>query len=173
MLKKLLLAVVVFTACTAVAHAGIYAGASIGSAKVSDKESGFSFDKNDTGSKIFGGWSFMKFLGVEGAYNDLGSPEDNGVTVKINGWTLYGVGTLPIGKRFEIFGKAGFVFWNSDVNVSGGGGGGSDNGNDPAYGAGVGFKFGEHLGVRVEYERFDISDVDKVEVSSVGGIFRF
>jgi hypothetical protein len=106
---------------------------------------------------------------------DLGSPSDTagGVDAKVDvtAYDAFVRGILPIGKHFEVFGKAGLVFWDSELHSSGSSD--SDSGNDMAYGIGVGFKFGEHLGVRGEYERFDVSDVDKLDIISIGAEFRF
>ena len=59
-----------------VAHAddsGFYAGASIGQAR--QKARGF--EGNDLSYKLFGGWSFNKYLAVEGGYVDGGSQTDD------------------------------------------------------------------------------------------------
>jgi hypothetical protein len=176
-LKRLAMAILVLGACTMTAHAGLYLGASVGDASINDEDSGFSFDGSDTGGKAFAGFTILKFFGIEASYVDLGSIESeispgSDLTVDTTGWDVYAVGILPLGKHFEIFGKAGIFVWDAESSLTGGGGSDED-GNDPAYGAGVAFVFGGHFAVRAEYERFDISDVDKVEMISAGAEFRF
>jgi outer membrane protein with beta-barrel domain len=175
-LKRLLTALVILGACAVPAHAGLFVGGSVGDATINDEDSGFSFDANDTGYKVFAGFTLFKFFALEASYVDLGTPEDTiagtEISVDATGWDVYAVGILPLGKHFEIFGKAGIIVWDAETSVTGSADE-SDDGNDPAYGAGVAFKFGEHIALRLEYERFDISDVDKVEMASVGAEFRF
>jgi len=64
---------------------------------------------------------------------------------------------LPLG-IFEVFAKAGWLFY--DVNVDVGDADASDNGNDVVYGAGVGVNLFEHLNVKLEYEEIDIENTD-------------
>ena len=153
-----------------------YAGASIVESKVKVEDSGFDFDSSDTSYKIYAGYQFFKFFGVEGSYVDFGNLNDSSggidVDVKSTAWDAFAVGIIPFGKHFQIFGKFGLVRWDTDTDVSGAGSD-SDSGNDTAYGAGLEFIFGKHFGVRGEYERYDIQDTDKVETYSVGADFRF
>lgn len=167
MVRRLLLAVLMLGMVTATAHAGIYVGASAGESKLNTTN----FSDGDTSWKVYGGWTFLKFLGLEASYLDLGSPKDSGATISLTGSDLYIMGHLPLGKHLEIFGKVGYLFWNSDTKISGSSS--SDSGNDMAYGAGVAWKFGEHLRVRGEYERFDVSNTDSVYLTSIGADFRF
>jgi len=153
-----------------------YAGASVVDSKVKIEDSGFDFDSSDTSYKIYAGFQFFKFFGVEGSYLDFGSLDDSSggtdVTVSATGWDAFAVGIIPFGKHFQIFGKLGLVAWDSDTKASGFGSD-SDSGTDTAYGAGLEFIFGKHFGVRGEYERYDIKDTDKVETYSIGADFRF
>ena len=175
--SALALALVMFVGAP-LAHAGIYFGASVGDANVSQEDGGFDFSSSDTAYKAFVGWSFFKFFGIEASYLDLGTQEDEvtpgtDVSVDATAWDAFVVGQLPLGKHFELFAKAGIVVWDTSTSISGITGDSSDDGNDPAYGAGLKFKFGHFFGIRAEYERFDIEDTDKVDMASVGAEFRF
>jgi hypothetical protein len=59
------------------------------------------FDSDDTTFKVFAGWRFNKFVGVELDYIDLGSPNDTvndlRVEAKINGVAPYVIGTVREG----------------------------------------------------------------------------
>ena len=153
-----------------------YVGASALETKVSVEESGVNFDGSATSYKVYAGYHFLKFLGIEASYLDFGSPNDDvsgtDVTIKSTGYDAFVVGVIPIGDHFEIFGKYGWVWWDSDTDVSGSGSD-SDSGNDSAYGAGLEFIIGKHFGIRGEYERYDIQDTNKVETYSIGADFRF
>ena len=82
------------------------------------------------------------------------------------------IGTIPIGKRFEIFGKFGFVKWDTKITINDGFSD-SNTGDDTMWGAGVVFKFGKHLAARLEYENFDVRGLDTVELTSAGLEYRF
>jgi OOP family OmpA-OmpF porin len=148
-----------------------YVGGSIGNSSVEVEDSGVSFDASDTAFKVYGGYRFFKFFGVEGSYVDFGSPEDSGFTIEPDGWDAFAVGVLPIGERFEVFGKLGLLWWDADI--SGSGFSDSDSGSDTAWGVGGAFKIGDHFAVRLEYEVFDIEDTEDVNLFSVGGEWRF
>ena len=154
----------------------IYVGASVGDTTIEASDNGFDFNDSDGSYKVFGGFRFLKFLGVEGSYVDFGSPSDSsgGTDVKVDAtaWDAFAVGVLPLGSHFEIFAKLGLVVWDTDTAIEGLGSD-SDSGTDSTYGAGVAFIFGKHLGVRAEYERFEIENTDKVDMVSIGADFRF
>ena len=172
MLRKVLLLVLVLGFCTATsAHAGFFAGAAIGYTKIDDNSNNLNFSSSATAYKAYGGFNIMKFFGVEGSYVNFGSPSDSGFKVDLTGWDIYGVGHLPLGKRFEIFGKYGWMFWNS--KVSGGGSSASENDHDAAYGAGVTFNLMKHLGIRGEYTKYQIGGVDKSDIGWLGADFQF
>ncbi|MEJ2762034.1 MAG: outer membrane beta-barrel protein, partial [Gammaproteobacteria bacterium] len=127
-------------------------------------------DDTDMGWKLFGGFHFNKYLGIEGGYADLGrtklslnatvndplispTPVNIASTARVNvdGFTLDGVLSYPIYDRFDVFGKAGAFFWSADlkanVNVTGLGTPISDtfsndeNGTDLTFGAGMRYHF--------------------------------
>ena len=176
MRNRILALVLVAIGMTSAALAGeAYVGAAVGKTGVKVSDQGATFDESDNSYKVYGGFRFLKFFGVEGSYVDLGAPKDtvggSDVTIDATAWDAFAVGVLPLG-FFEIFGKVGMVAWDSDVKISGTGSD-SDSGTDPAYGVGIAFKLGKLLAIRAEYERLDIEDTDKVDMASVGLDFRF
>jgi outer membrane protein with beta-barrel domain len=156
----------------------VYVGAAVGQATTEDDVGNVHFKDDTTGWKIYGGFRFLKFLGVEGSYVDLGSPSDgaSGVTWEADAkaYDLFAVGVIPIGP-FEVFGKWGVVATDTDVNVDAGFGNieSSSTETDMAYGVGAAWVFGEHIGVRVEYEKFEAGDIDDLFMYSAGVDFRF
>jgi OOP family OmpA-OmpF porin len=178
-MKKLLLLLVPVIALgtqSALADDGLSVGASIGYASIKDNSSNFDFDAQDTGYKIFANYTFAKYLGIEGGYIDFGKPNDsfagqNGV-IDAEGWSLYGVGALPLGDTVELFGKAGVISWDADSIVDGLSVG-ADDGNDLALGVGASWNVTERLGVRAEYDWFDIPNADNVWMASLGLVVRF
>ena len=162
------------------AHAGGFVGGSLGSTDV-DWNAPFTnldFGDDDSSWKIFGGWG-IKYFGLEVSYIDFGQfvDENSGTVARtdLQGLDAFFYGRFPFAKFFEVFAKAGLVYWDEDSTFQ------SSNafarrdttGNDFAYGAGVGFNFGKHFGLRVEYEVFEIENTDDVTLTSAGVLFRF
>lgn len=156
------------------AMAGGYIGASAGQGSTSfDAGGGTNFDASATSYKVLGGYRVLKFFGVEGDYRDFGSQRETvsgeEITLDTTAFDLFAVGVLPLG-LFEVFGKAGYTMWDAEVSALSQSV--SDSGNDMAFGVGAGYAFGK-VGVRLEYEMFDIADADDVSMVSVGAEFRF
>jgi OmpA-OmpF porin, OOP family len=175
------------------ADRGWFAGVGIGQMNTEIDDilgSGVKFDETDTAFKVFGGYKFFPWLSVEGAYVDGGKPEisesitdgsstaDLKLSVEVQSLVAAAVFTWPISDRFELFAKPGVAFWTSttDVNVTQDGSSvyssnQDDDGTAFFLGAGGAFNFNEHMGVRVEYEWFDVAatydDVNNEWVDSV------
>lgn len=174
-MKKLLLSLaIVFTALLLAApeaQAEIVLGASIGKSEL--KDGGVKDD--DKGGQLYAGFHFLKFLGVELEYTDFGTFEDDTGggrdTLDVSRADLFVLGVIPLG-RFEIYGKVGYGYWDSEFRAAGGSPQ-SDDGSDPAYGVGFAVKFVKLLAIRVEYEEFEVKGIDKLAMASVGLDFRF
>jgi OOP family OmpA-OmpF porin len=119
---------------------------------------------------------FNNGFGIEGNYIDFGKPDDNilGQIARIDAeaWTLYGVGSLGLSDTFDLFAKAGVVSWEADSLIDGVRVG-VDDGEDLALGIGAKLNFSESLGLRTEFEWFDIDDADAVWMASIGLELRF
>jgi hypothetical protein len=157
---------------------GLYIGAGIGAASFKDNlESGVTFDEEDAAYKAFVGWRFDAVpvidLAVELAYTDFGKPSQgvNAQQFEINlrGPSIAGLLILPLGP-IDLYGKAGVIDWKLDRTSAGTTR--TSSGNDPFYGAGIGFYIWK-LAFRAEYERYEIQDFDRVEMVSVHALFQF
>ncbi len=164
-----------FSLPTLAADNGIYLGASVGQSSVQYDDLDLDFDASATGFKVIAGWRFLDWLAIEGNYVDLGSGDDNvlgeRVESDVDGITLSAVGFLPVGP-VDLFARVGAINWNADLEAPGLGVSGSDDGTDLAYGVGAQFRVWS-LSVRGEYERFDISDADTVDLISIGVTWTF
>jgi len=87
----------------------------------------------------------------------------------LHGPSLAGLVILPLGP-IDLYGKGGAINWSADTTI--GGSTTSRSGTDAFYGAGIGFYIWK-LGFRAEYERFQIKDVDRVDLFSVSALFQF
>ncbi|MDX2413461.1 MAG: porin family protein [Woeseiaceae bacterium] len=157
----------------AYADSGFFLGAGLGNANV---ELTNAFDENDSASKVFGGFIFdmpVVDFAIEAAYVDLGSPSGtvlgDSVELDVKAISAFGVAGLDYG-LFGFFAKAGLVSWDADIAVAGLQD--SDSGSDPAYGLGFRLTFSS-IEVRAEYEVFDVSDIDTVNMISLGALWRF
>jgi OOP family OmpA-OmpF porin len=160
----------------AAAAEGLSLGASYGFANIEDSDQNFTLDATDTGYKLFGRYMFNNGFGIEGGYIDFGKPDDDflGQTAQIDAeaWNLYGVGTLGLSDNFDLFAKAGLISWEADSFLNGLPVG-LDDGEDLALGIGAKFGSESGLGLRAEFEWFDVDEVDAVWMASLGLEFRF
>lgn len=170
-------ALLLLSAQTFAADNGIYLGGSLGQAgtEFNDSELDLSFKGHDTGFKVIGGFRPLDFLGFELNYVDLGKPDDTVDSVKIeskaHGISGFAVGFLPL-PFMDLFAKVGAVSWNAKVSFPELQESAKENGTDLAYGVGGQVRFGS-LAARLEYERFEIEDLDKVDLISVGLTWTF
>jgi len=168
MTRKLLIALLTTCAVSTMTLAGpLYVGGAYGNTHLKANNNNFNFDASDPGWKAFVGYRFLKFLGAEAGYTDFGSPTDSKVTINAKGWDYYGIGALPLGP-IDLFAKVGAISWSTDVA----GGKGNASGTNAAYGAGVLFHI-SHIGIRAQYEKFDVKDTDNLYMISVGAEWRF
>jgi OOP family OmpA-OmpF porin len=168
-----------------------YVGAGVGQGSVNTNSievitgQRYKFDANDTAFKIFGGWNYNKYIGVQLDYFDLGNASDkktfdfDGEPVPVNteigvsGWVPWVVGTLPIG-IFELSAKVGYAFYDIDGKVSALGEHDNfkDSDQDFAWGVGAGMTFFEHLATKLEYETIEVSGA-QVDALWLTGAWRF
>ena len=157
---------------------GLYLGGGIGQFNIEGDVDNVNFEGDDDAYKLFVGWRFNKFIGVEFDYIDFGTASDSAagfdIDADVKGYAPYVVGTLPLGP-IELFAKAGYLFYDFDVEVQGPGGGVSDDNSDEdlVYGVGAGLTLFEHLHARVEYEIIDIGDADDADAIWVSAAWRF
>lgn len=199
MMKKTLLATAALSLCSLSVLAapadnpsGFYVGAGWGRFNLNlrgldDVDNAVSavFHKKDDAWKIFGGYRFNPYLGVEAAYIDFGKPRDRfdasgssgDYRVHLSGFAPYVIGTLPLGP-VELFGKVGYYFYDNNITAD------FDQPLQPRvdsthsrtdflYGGGVGTTFFDHLHVRAEYEKVDISHAKDSDAFWLSGAWRF
>ena len=177
-MKKVIIAVaagLILPVGPVIADEGFSAGASIGTGRIEVDAPGSDFEGDDLGWKAFGAYQFGDHFGIEGGYIDFGEPDDTilgtNIEVELDGFDIFAVGTIHATENFDIFGKAGVIFW--DAGISGAGVSDSDDGTDLALGFGGKYKVNDRFGIRGEWEWFDIDDSDTVWMLSIGGEFRF
>jgi hypothetical protein len=165
------------------ADSGFYIGAGAGQAQIKDETANpngagtIGFDARSTSYKAFGGYRLsaipiLDFAGEVG-YINFGKPSrtimGQNVEYKAQGGSAAGLVIFPLGP-VDFFGKAGALYSSIDKNI--GGTTSSKTGTNAMYGAGVGFRLGR-FGIRAEYEYFDVSGINRLQMYSVSGVFQF
>jgi hypothetical protein len=138
-------------------------------------------DDNANAYKLFAGYEFPKFIGLEATYLDFGSydvgdfeSDEVLASADLSAWTAALTGRIPLGKLFTIYAKVGYFFWDAEVQAAEDIGdlvGSTDSGEDLFYGAGLRLNFGK-FSVLGEYETFDGEDF-KNDLFSLGVRFTF
>ena len=129
----------------------------------------FDFDASDTAYKVIAGWRFLDWLSVEANYVDLGSGDDrvegSDIEADVDGVLARGAWVSCRSVRWTC--SRGWARSTGDAELSAPGTGfsGSDDGTDLIYGVGAQFRVWG-LSFRAEYEMFDISDADTVDMIS-------
>jgi OmpA-like transmembrane domain len=184
-MRKVLFAAVLLTGATG-AYAQLpdaYVGAGVSQARINDIfHSGHDFDLNNTAWKAFVGVRPIPFLGVEANYMDLGSesrrfgfngPQSSDGHVNAHAFSAFAVGFFPLPVPWlDVFGKAGAARWtlnghdNSSLFAL------DEHGTDFAWGGGAQAHFGP-LGLRLEYEQFNVRDTNGVKAASFDVLWHF
>ena len=182
-------ALILVCACTAEADAadtGVYVGGAVSQSTIETNADffGFSLDDDDSGYKVIGGIRLLDSFAVEVNYVDFGAIvfEDgnfaaDGIRNEYEATALdaFAVGFIGIGV-IETFGKVGIVYWDAESRLQGGLTGldlsASETGTDFAFGVGGQFNVGS-LSLRLEYENFDVSGVEQLDMWSLGLTYTF
>ena len=158
------------------ADQGFYAGASLGKSRSNlDSPKGdsaqFVKSENDSTSwKIFGGYQFSKNLAAEAFAVDLGkaerkfshSGESASLELASKGLGMVGVVSWPASDQLSLYGKGGFLYWTSAVDVKskdrdlGSLHWKDDDKRDfsPMLGLGTSFALNKQVSFRLEWERY-------------------
>ena len=160
------------TSPTPAASPRFYVGGNAGRSDFGSCPGFASCDTKDTGFRLYGGYQFNPWLGVELGYAHLGettaSVAGNSASIKASGWTAQAVGSFPVINRVAVFGKLGAI--HGESKTGGAFGSRKDIGTNLAYGLGVRYAVTNTLDVTGEWERlrFDgpggSNDVDLLSV---------
>ena len=164
---------------TAVADSGFFIGAAIGSAGLDDDFDGLDVDTSSTSVRLVGGWRFNEFFAFEAGYHKFGDFEDTvdvggtptNVSLKADGFTLGVIGSLPVGERFSLFGRAGMFFWDGDADINNVTVATPEDSN-LYIGVGAGYAFTEKFSLTGDWTRYELEDTQS-NVLSIGFEYRF
>jgi opacity protein-like surface antigen len=139
------------------------------------------WDESDDTYKFFAGYRLNRFLSFELAYINLGEPSGAvvpgfNVDSAVDGFAPYVIGTIPLGKWVEVYGRRGYSFYDATLGVEDELGDRvqfDEESEDLVYGAGVGLNVGEKLNIRFEYEKFDFEGLDDADALWLTAAWRF
>lgn len=168
---------------------------------------GSTYEDSDTALQLFAGYQFNPYIGVEAGYIDLGAaqlrssgtmnppgpvfsaPFAMNIDIESTGFTLAGLGRLPLGSVVDLHGRLGLLFAQTDVSVSSPSTRGSASETLDSisgfFAVGAGVTLGQHWSLSVDWTRYDnVGDEDEdddvtteagfnVDALSFSATFRF
>jgi OOP family OmpA-OmpF porin len=165
-----------------VSDQGFYAGLGVGSGKPDISAVAPDTLSSDSSTVFDGlvGYKFNKNLAVEGQYGGLGKVKTaTGGTAKGDVASLAAVGMLPVGEKFDLYGKLGYA--NTKTKTSGFGANGASR-SAPTYGIGAQYNISPMLGVRLGVDHYGLATADAItdakvnakdNVTSLNAVFNF
>ena len=208
-MKKTLIALAIAAATTPAwsqePASKFYAGVSLGQSKFKgacDSEAGITLSNckdTDTAWKIFGGYQFTPNLALELGYNDFGRISSDAVVtvagstftgnakIEATAFELTGVGSLPLGHQFSLYGKLGVYYAETKSSAelrqttppfASGSSSVSDNNTNLTFGFGGRYDITQRFALRAEWQRFskvgsDSTGKGDIDVLAIGGLYRF
>ena len=150
----------------AAADNGFYLGAGITSSEFDVGNASDSLDDNSY--KLIAGFRPLNWLAVEANFIDLGSESGGGTSLDAQAFTVSGL-LIAEFAVIDLYARLGMANWKLDAEFDDFDA--SQDGWEPTYGVGIGAHFGS-LGVRAEYETFQVSDFD-FDVNTVSLSFTY
>jgi OmpA-OmpF porin, OOP family len=154
-----------------------------------------SLDDSDTAWSLFGGYRVSRFFALEAGYQDLGAatyrssgtigifgvpgtfPASANVDFESSGFTAAGVGTIPMGEKFDVHGRLGVLFADTEATLSVGVAGESGSESFSAssqgmfYGVGAALHLGKNWSISLDYLMFkDVGDEEETGEADVDSV---
>lgn len=138
----------------------------------------FECDRKDTGFKVYAGGKLSEVLGLEAGYTDFGKIRASGGETDAWAIPLSLTAGVPIGTRFNAFGKVGGLYGRTDVRASVDSltETGHKSGWGWTYGAGASFAVTPAIAIRADWDRYKLDFANgrkDVDMLSAGVQFRF
>ena len=160
-------------------------GSGLATTSISDRD-------RDSGYRLYAGYQFNRYWALEGGYFDLGKFGYTANTVplgsltgdiRLKGWNLDLVGTLPLSDRFSLLGRVGANYADTNDTFTSTGAVRVINPNPTSrdtnykFGLGVQYAFNDALALRVEAERYRINDAvgnnGHIDMATIGLVYSF
>jgi hypothetical protein len=165
------------------------------------------YEDSDTALQLFAGYQFNPYIGVEAGYIDLGAaelratgnvnppgpvfsqPYAMNIDIESTGFTLAGLGRLPLGSVVDLHGRLGLLFAQTDISASSPATRGLETETLDSisgfFAVGAGVTLGQHWSLSIDWTRYDnVGDEDEdddvtteagfnVDALSFSATFRF
>ncbi|GJM27028.1 MAG: hypothetical protein DHS20C16_34430 [Phycisphaerae bacterium] len=165
------------TLSTGIAAAdGFSIGLSAVRADIDVNEPGLNVNGEASGMRLFGLYEFNDNFGIEAGISSFDRPNDASIPatseVEHESYDMFAVGTLPLTEKLDVYGKAGFVSSETEVEESelsei------SSSSTDLALGFGGEYDLTNRLALRAEFQWTDNPNSGAGNTMSLSGIFRF
>lgn len=150
----------------AVADGHWFLGGAIGTANIDESIDGFQFDSDSTSYRVFGGYQFNNYFGLEAGYLDLGSFDEqvlvNGAIVPVSadadGFTFAAMGRAPVGEKLALHATVGSFFWDGANMIAGV----DDNVSDANifFGVGLSVSLTKNMSIRGDAVRYELEEAN-------------
>ena len=118
---------------------------------------------------------FSPSFAIEGEYLKLGEVTDTlGDGQKSDGFSLSGVGSIPLGEEFSLVGKLGYA--KIDSKATGSNTGGKVKSDGVTYGFGGQYNVSPMVGIRAGWDKYKLDDSafkGDISLVSIGAVFKF
>jgi opacity protein-like surface antigen len=157
------------------AQGSAYASANFGEAKYEiECAAPLTCDEKDKAYKLGLGWQFNRYVAAELAYTDLGQADIEGSAfgayLHATAYEASAIGTYPLGDTiFSLLGRLGLAYaktkYGRDLE-------GESTATSLTYGAGLQLDFTKNVGVRLQWQRFDVDEGGDIDMLSFGILLR-
>lgn len=162
----------------ALGQSGLYLGGDIGEVSVEEFFDDLEFDASNESWRLYGGYRFSDYLGLEAAYVNFGELDERvdigaafvPVAADAEGYSVGGIIGWPISDSLSLTGRGGLLFWNSENLV--GAERFDESDENFFYGAGLRLDLSASLSITGDWIRYELDDID-AETISAGIQFRF
>ena len=184
-MRSLIIPFLMLISITSATVAAPYVGIGIGSSYFkADLTSlgGGNFEDKGTGTKLYGGYSFNKYIAAEvSIYNFAeasvaavetfpGSGVFVSAAASMKGVASYAVAMYPVNKKVNLLAKLGILNWDADLSKNNNSA--TNSGSDTAYALAASYAFTKELLASAEWESFN-TDNPELSMFSVGFKFIF
>lgn len=191
--KVMIVAAALLAAAPAAAeeNTGVFVGVSGGRADVNETLasvdlSGFGVDievdDDSPAWSAFGGYRLNRYFGMRAGYLDFQTFDDivevasigdvPDLDLDLEGWMIGADAYLPVTGWLSLAARAGYMDWESKVEIGDFEVRSTESGTDPFLGGGVEVNLGRHFGLEASYTRFDVDGSD-VDFAALGLQIRF
>lgn len=154
-------------------EAGAYVGGAVGYYRLNDDDFLDEDDElkdNRSAWRAYAGIEVGRIFALEGAYTDFGETSDGLAKTELTGLSGAALINIPVLDFMAPYGKVGMISWDRERSF--GSLSDNDEGEDVFFGLGARFSLAPSADMRLEYERYEIDDMD-LDMASINLQFRF